>query len=301
MASIGGFDEAVTDFLRVPSNAHVESLARRYDAQETYPLPLAVQLMGSDPDLMAAMAEQMQKRKAPRIDLNCGCPSNTVTGRGAGSSLLKAPNVLYEVARALVKAVDTPVTLKMRSGYADTSLFEDNLLAAEASGVRYITLHPRTKEDGYGPPARWEYIARAKELLSIPVVGNGDIVSIDSALSMLATTRCDALMIGRGSVVDPFIFHKIRAHFHNNVYKPSWNQLCSYFEVYIAEMPSDMSIKVRVNKLKQLMSFQFKASPALLEKRQTVLSSQHKDVESFLSFALSLLKDDWLHLSGHTL
>lgn len=91
MASVGGFDEAVTDFLRVPTNAHIQSLARVYEAGETHPIPLAVQLMGSDAELMAAMAQEVEKRGAPRIDLNCGCPSNTVTGRGAGSSLLKDP------------------------------------------------------------------------------------------------------------------------------------------------------------------------------------------------------------------
>lgn len=301
MASVGGFDEAVTDFLRVPSNAHVESLARRYDANETCPLPLAVQLMGSDPCLMADMAVQMEKRGAPRIDLNCGCPSNTVTGRGAGSSLLKEPRSLYEVARSLTQSVSTPVTLKMRSGYQDTSLFEENLFAAQESGVHYITLHPRTKVDGYGPPAKWEYIARAKELLNIPVVGNGDITNVDTALKMLDQTRCDALMIGRGSVQDPFVFHKIRAHFHGRTYIPQWEDLCRFFDAYIAEMPEDMSLRVRVNKLKQLMSFQFKASPWLMEKRQQVLSCDHKDVASFLCFALNLLKEGWLRLPSHSI
>ena len=111
--------------------------------------------MGSDPELMAAMAQEIENRGAPRIDFNCGCPSNTVTGRGAGSSLLKEPNFLYQNAKALVEAVSIPVTLKMRSGYEDISLFKENLFAAQESGVRYITLHPRTKVDGYGPPARW--------------------------------------------------------------------------------------------------------------------------------------------------
>ena len=118
MASIGGFDEAVTDFMRVPANAHVQSLARRYESQETAPIPLAAQLMGSDISLMAAMAQEVEARGAPRIDLNCGCPSNTVTGRGAGSSLLKEPDLLYRVAEGMVKAVSVPVTIKMRSGYA---------------------------------------------------------------------------------------------------------------------------------------------------------------------------------------
>src|SRR5271163_4146440 len=131
MASVGGFDEAVTDFLRVPTNAHVQSLARAYQADETAPIPLAAQLMGSDPELMAAMAQEIEARGAPRIDLNCGCPSNTVTGRGAGSSLLKDPEFLYQVAKSIVKAVSIPVTVKMRSGYADISLFKENLLAAQ--------------------------------------------------------------------------------------------------------------------------------------------------------------------------
>src|SRR3990167_9061140 len=95
IASIGGFDEAVRDFLRVPANAHVKSLSKVYFASELAPIPLAAQIMGSDPDLMAAMAQELVLRGAPRIDVNCGCPSHTVTGRGAGSSLLKDPKLLH--------------------------------------------------------------------------------------------------------------------------------------------------------------------------------------------------------------
>ena len=299
MASIGGFDEAVTDFLRVPANAHVESLARRYDAAETLPIPLAVQLMGSDPFLMAAMAKQMEMKQAPRIDLNCGCPSNTVTGKGAGSSLLKDPSFLYENAKAMVQAVSTPVTLKMRSGYADTSLFRENLFAAQESGVRYITIHPRTKVDGYGPPAKWEYIAEAKSLLQIPVVGNGDILNIQDALNMVAQTGCDALMIGRGSVINPFIFHQIRSYFHGDEYLPCWKDVLSFFAVSVRQMADEVPIKAKVIKLKQLMSFQFKANSILLEQRQMILSSQHTSVEAFLDFSLPILKKGWLSSPLH--
>ncbi|NDD58593.1 MAG: tRNA-dihydrouridine synthase family protein [Chlamydiae bacterium] len=301
MAFVGGFDEAVTDFLRVPSNAHVESLAKRYRHDETSPIPLAVQLMGSDPELLASMCVQMEKKLAPRIDLNCGCPSNTVTGRGAGSSLLKDPKFLYENAKAMVLAVSTPITLKMRSGYQDTSLFQENLKAAEESGVKYLTLHPRTKVDGYGPPAKWEYIAEAKSVLKIPVVGNGDILVVQDALDMLRQTGCDGLMIGRGSVINPFIFHQIKAHYQNKVYSPSWSDLTAFFQVYIQEMPEDMPVRIKVNKLKQLMSFQFKASKELLEKRQLVLSSQIKSVEEFLDFSLATLMEGWLKIPNHCL
>ncbi len=293
MASIGGFDEAVTDFIRVPKHAHVQSLARDYLANETSPIPLAAQLMGSDLDLMADMAREIEKRGAPRIDLNCGCPSNTVTGRGAGSSLLKDPNLLHEVAKGLVDAVSIPVTLKMRSGYEDTSLFKENLLAAQESGVQYITLHPRTKTDGYGPPAKWELIAEAKSILKIPLVGNGDILNVDDALRMLRMTGCDALMVGRGSVINPFIFHQIRAHFSKKPVQAEWKDLIRYFEVYLAEIPSETPNRTKINKMKQLMSFLFKGNAELLEKRNAILTSTPADLESFLQYALPLLQEGW--------
>jgi len=293
MASIGGFDEAVRDFLRVPTNAHVKSLAKVYVADELAPIPLAAQIMGSDPDLMAEMAEELAQKGAPRIDVNCGCPSNTVTGRGAGSSLLKDPSILHEVARAVVRAVTIPVTIKMRSGYEDISLFEENILAAQESGVRYITLHPRTKVDGYGPPARWDLIARAKSLLRIPLIGNGDILTVNDAITMLRTTGCDGLMIGRGSIINPFIFHEIRAHYSQIPYEPKWESLLGFFDAFIAETPEDFSTKLRVNKLKQLLGFIFKSNAQLLEKRQLVLSALHKDPQDFLEFVLPLLQEGW--------
>lgn len=291
IASIGGFDEGVRDFLRVPSNAHVKSLAEQYEHSELEPIPLAAQLMGSDPNLMADMAVEMEKKGAKRIDLNCGCPSNTVTGRGAGSSLLKEPKHLHEIAKAMVDAVSIPVTAKLRSGFEDTSLFKENLLAAQESGIRYLTLHPRTKADGYGPPARWDLIAEAKSLLKIPVVGNGDILTVEDALKMLKETQCDALMIGRGSVINPFIFHEIKAHFSKRSFEKRWDYLERYFDIYLNEIPSHHSEKVRINKMKQLMSFLFKANPQLLEKRQTILTSSHQTQEAFLSFAIPHLRE----------
>jgi len=290
MATMAGFDEAVTEFIRVPSNAHVQSLAKVYESDETAPIRLAAQIMGSHPELMAAMAMELEKRGAPRIDLNCGCPSNTVTGRGAGSSLLKEPNHLFEVAKALVKAVKTPVTIKMRSGYEDTSLFKENLLAAQESGVHYVTLHPRTKMDGYGPPARWDLIAEAKQLLKIPVVGNGDILNVDDALKMLKMTKCDALMIGRGSVINPFIFHQIRAHFSGIEYRLNWNSLDIYFKTYLAQIYPESPMRNKISKMKQLLSFLYKANPILLAKRQEMLTSQYDHLNAFMQDALNELK-----------
>lgn len=293
MASVGGFDQAVRDFIRVPKNAHVKSLATVYCAEELAPIPLAAQIMGSDLDLMGDMAQEMEKRGAPRIDINCGCPSNTVTGRGAGSSLLKEPDFLFQVAKAVVKAVSIPVTLKMRSGYEDTSLFKENLLAAQESGIKYLTLHPRTKVDGYCPPARWDLIAEAKSILKIPVVGNGDILTVDHALEMLRTTQCDALMIGRGSIINPFIFRQIKAHYAKIQFQPLWEDLVRFFEVFISSTPEDMSHKVRVNKLKQLLSFIFRSNSRLLERRNEILTMQHQDPDTFMQEAFGVLQQHW--------
>jgi tRNA-dihydrouridine synthase C len=293
MASVGGFDEAVSEFLRVPTNAHVKSLAKEYQADELGTIPLPAQIMGSDPDLMAEMAHELQERGAPRIDLNCGCPSNTVTGRGAGSSLLKDPELLHKIAHAMVKAVDVPVTVKMRSGFEDTSLFTDNLLAAQESGIKFLTLHPRTKVEGYGPPAHWDLIAKAKTILKIPIVGNGDILNVQDALRMLAETHCDALMVGRGSVINPFIFHQIRAHFSGKLYIPDWNKLVQFIDVYIAATPPSMPLKTKLGKMKQLMSFLFKGNAELQKRKQEMLTSTISDLEGFLNFALPLLKEGW--------
>lgn len=292
MASVGGFDECVTEFMRVPRNAHVVSLAKSYTAEETHPIPLAAQLMGSDPALMAAMAQEVAKRGAPRIDLNCGCPSNIVTGRGAGSSLLKEPDQLYTVAKAMVQAVSIPVTLKMRSGYEDTSLFKENVLAAQASGVKFVTLHPRTKSDGYGPPARWDLIAEAKSLLNIPLVGNGDILTVDDALRMLTTTRCDALMIGRGAVANPFLFQQIRAHFAGKTYVPTWSTFQNYLATYLSEISPGMPEKGKINKMKQLMSFLFKGN----ESRPSILRATCSTLEEYLGVTVPLLEKSF---NGH--
>jgi tRNA-dihydrouridine synthase C len=250
--------------------------------------------MGSDPALMAEMAKDIERRGAPRIDLNCGCPSNTVTGKGAGSSLLKDPNFLYQNAKAIVEAVQIPVTVKMRSGYEDISLFKENLLAAEESGISFLTLHPRTKVDGYGPPARWDLIAEAKSTLKIPVVGNGDILCVEDALRMLKETSCDALMIGRGSVINPFIFHEIKAHFSNITCTGSWEDLNRYFSVYLGEIAPGMPTKIKINKMKQLLGFLFKGNPKLLAERKLILTSAYPDLDSFLSFAIPLLQENFI-------
>ncbi|MCE2982848.1 MAG: tRNA-dihydrouridine synthase family protein [Parachlamydia sp.] len=289
MATIGGFDECCTEFIRVPANAHIPSLSKVYESFETAPIPLAAQIMGSEPQLMGEMAAALEEKGAPRIDLNCGCPSNTVTGRGAGSSLLKEPAHLYEVAKSIVGAVKVPVTAKLRTGFQDTSLFKENILAAQESGIQFLTLHPRTKVDGYGPPAKWEYIAEAKALLKIPVVGNGDILTVEDGLRMLHETQCDALMIGRGAVINPFIFHEIKAHFAGGYFTREWEAIRTYFDVF-CQHTTHLSVKGQISKLKQIICFLFKSNANLIALKNQVLTLKTNCPHEFLDTVLKLLK-----------
>ena len=282
MASIGGFDWACTEFIRVPLNPHIPSLSKEYVAKVTDPIPLAAQLMGSDPEKMGEMARAIEARGAPRIDLNCGCPSNTVTGKGAGSSLLKTPELLHAVLKEMVKSVQVPVTAKLRSGFSDTSLFQENLLAAQEAGIAFLTLHPRTKEDGYGPPARWDLIAEAKRLLKIPVIGNGDVLCVADALRLVEQTRCDGVMIGRGAIANPWIFQEIQAHFEGR--ESIQREAKSFFDALLRHTAPDVPLKSRLAKLKQLVSFRLRGD----ERRPQYLSRNYESTQEMIDWILPL-------------
>lgn len=290
ITTVGGFDEACTEFIRVPSNAHIPSLAKKYNPNDTFPIPQAAQIMGSDTHLMADMARTLAGMGAPRVDLNCGCPSNTVNGRGAGASLLKEPRLLHDVAKSMVDACPVPVTAKLRSGFEDTSLFTENLLAAQESGIAFLTLHPRTKKEGYKPPANWDLIRQAKELLDIPIVGNGDINSPEAAHRMLEKTGCDALMIGRGAVTDPFIFHSIKASFGLDAIEPTWEMMETYIETFIAYMPSTSRERNKINHVKQLFHFLFMRTEELKKKKLDVLRCNFATLEEYVSHVLPILE-----------
>jgi len=280
MASIGGFDWACTEFIRVSLKPHIPSLLKQYSPDDTAPILQAAQVMGSEPELMAEVTRGLVAKGAPRVDLNCGCPSNTVTGKGAGSSLLKTPELLHQIAKAMVDAVSIPVTAKLRAGFSDTSLFRENLLAAQEAGIAFLTLHARTKEDGYGPPARWELIAEAKELLKIPVIGNGDVLNAQDLIRMVEQTKCDGVMIGRGAVANPWIFQEIKAHFEGRQYQRT--SLGQYLKTFLRHCPEDMPVRTRVNKLKQLMSFMTKGT----DKRSDILCRTYSDEQEFLNWVL---------------
>lgn len=277
---IGGFDEACTEFIRVPKNAHVKGIAKSYDPNTCFPYPQAAQIMGSDPDLVAELAYLLELKGAPRIDLNCGCPSKIVVGRGAGSSLLQDPELIYEIVSKMAANVSIPVSVKLRSGFEDTSLLKENLQACESANAAFIALHPRTKLEGYRPPAHWELIALAKDILCIPVIGNGDICTVEDCLALLKLSNCDGIMIGRGVLYNPWIFHEIKAHFSNQIFKRNFDYLEAYLYSYFS-LGRDKSPKIQLNRLKALISYLFEKDSKLSPLKKIFLCSKINNPQIF--------------------
>jgi len=191
----------------VSANGLIRNGRRTFDLvrSTTEEKPLAVQLFGDDPQVLAAGAGRLQDA-GELFDVNCGCPVNKVIRSGAGSALLRDPRRIGLIVAALRKVLGKPLTIKIRSGWDRDGLnYLETGRIAEAEGADAITLHPRTRSQGFGGKADWEQIAKLKAALKIPVIGSGDILTAEDAVRMLETTGCDAVMIGRGSYGNPWL------------------------------------------------------------------------------------------------
>lgn len=171
--------------------------------------PCAIQLFGSDPDIMAEVAPQLEKANACAIDINMGCPMPKIAGNGDGAALMKNPQLAGKIVKAVKNAVNIPVTVKFRKGW-NTNTASEFAKILEANGADILTVHARTKEQLYSGKADLDVIKDVKSAVSIPVIGNGDIFSADDAAEMLDITGCDGVMIGRGALGNPFIFRQIK-------------------------------------------------------------------------------------------
>lgn len=171
--------------------------------------PVALQLFGSDPVIMSEMAKRIEERNFDILDINMGCPVPKVVNNGEGSALLKNIPLAYEILYAVVRAIQKPVTVKFRKGFLDG---EEQALelakAAEEAGVSAVAVHGRTREQYYSGKADWDIIRKVKELVHIPVIGNGDIFSAEDAKQMMEQTGCDGVMIARGAKGNPWIFRE---------------------------------------------------------------------------------------------
>ena len=181
--------------------------------------PLSIQLFGSDLFALGKAAKIVEPY-FDMIDYNMGCPAPHITQQMAGGALLQEVNLTQQIFSTLVNAVKKPITLKIRSGVTDASKFLFRKIAeiAEDEGIQMITLHPRTVSQGYSGNADWNMIKELKEISSIPIVGNGDIISPEDAKTMIDETGCDYVMIGRGAMGNPFLFEQINDYFRTNSY-----------------------------------------------------------------------------------
>ncbi len=170
--------------------------------------PYAVQIFGSDPEIMALAAKKISDMKVCRIiDINMGCPVPKVAGNGDGSALMKTPGLAGEIVRAVSEAVDIPVTVKIRKGWDDSSVNAVEMAGVlEENGAKAITVHGRTREQYYTGKADWDIIRDVKNNVSVPVIGNGDVFEFEDIERMLDYTGCNAVMIARGALGNPFIF-----------------------------------------------------------------------------------------------
>ena len=231
LTHVGSFDWCVTEFIRVTNSVLPDHVYHSYcpellnEGKTAAGTPVHVQFLGNDPEMLAANALRAVALGAPAIDMNFGCPAKTVNRHRGGSVLLDEPEVVYELVKAVRDAVPShiPVSAKMRLGYMDRNFTLENAHAIEDAGASWLTVHARTKAEGYTPPAYWDQLKPIREALKINVIANGEIWNNNDAKQCQIESGCEDLMIGRGAVTTPAITQCIR----QNTNQPliSWNEL----------------------------------------------------------------------------
>ncbi len=180
--------------------------------------PVGIQLFGDDPQIMAEAAKKILDKNPSFIDINMGCPVPKVAGNNCGSALMKTPKLCGEIVSAIKNAVDIPVTVKMRKGWDDNSINAVEVAGiCEEAGAAAVCVHGRTRAQMYKPFADWDIIKKVKQAVKIPVIGNGDVTDAVSAAKMIDETGCDAVMVGRAALGNPWIFAQINACLRDDV------------------------------------------------------------------------------------
>lgn len=199
-----------TEMVNATGLHYVKQLPKIMEVDRQAETPISIQLFDCRPDFLAEAAQKAVAEGADTVDINMGCPVNKITKNGGGSSLLRDPQLAEQIVREVVKAVPVPVTVKTRIGWNDQEInIIDFAKRMEAAGAQMITVHGRTRAQGYNGRARWEWIRKVKEVLTIPVIANGDIFSVQAAVQCLTETGADGVMCSRGTLGYPFLVGEV--------------------------------------------------------------------------------------------
>ena len=297
LTRIGGYDLCITEFIRVvdqklPPRVFTRLCPELLNGGKTFAgTPVRVQLLGQDPHWLAENALRAVELGSPGVDLNFGCPAKTVNKSRGGAVLLKETNQLYQIVKAVRDAVPPqfPVSAKIRLGYDDTSLTLDNAAAIAAAGASMLTVHARTKSDGYRPPAYWPWIAKIKQQVTIPLIANGEIWNATDAALCQQQSDCTDIMLGRGALAMPNLAQSIR----DNSPAMPWPQVLELLMQYSEfEMCGDKS-QYYSNRIKQWFSYlKLQYPPAAELFSQLRVLRKSSEILTTLEQALHLVTDN---------
>ena len=261
LTRIGGIDRCVSEFIRVTDGAlNIGSIRRIVpesltDWKTAAGTPVHPQLLGSDPHWLGVNALLMAQLGAPAVDLNFGCPAKTVNRHRGGAVLLQEPETLYQIVSMVRDALpaEVPLTTKMRLGYSDTSQTLECASALASGGAAEIAVHARTKEQGYKPPAEWEWLARVREVVSVPVIANGDVTDLESYQRIREVSGCSQVMIGRGLVACPELALGIQGWLSERAGQvpPRWNELHPWLIDFYGQVRAQVVDRHVAGRLKQ--------------------------------------------------
>ena len=300
LTRLGGIDRCVSEFIRItdqllPERVFTRIVPELHNGGRTFAgVPVRAQLLGSDPVCMADNAARLASLGPAGIDLNFGCPANVVNRHGGGAALLKEPETIYAIVRAVRRAVPAhmPVSAKMRLGYLDDSRAEQCALAINEGGADELVVHARTKAQGYRPPAYWERIADIRAAVSIPVVANGEIWTVQDARRCREVSGCDMLMIGRGAVVDPGLGLAIKASSGSlPAGAVTWAQLLPLVSDFWLIVTTRLDSKAQAGRLKQWLNFLRKRFPEAETAYQSLKAINNPAlVQSWMDIEMSRLE-----------
>lgn len=255
--------------------------------------PVAIQIFGSEPEIMAYAAARAEENGADIIDINMGCPTPKIVNNGDGSALMKNPKLAGEIIGAVVKQVNTPVTVKIRKGWDENSINAVELgLIAEEEGAAAIAVHGRTREQFYSGKADWNIIKKVKQALSIPVIGNGDVYSPEDAKRMVEETGCDAVLIGRGAQGNPWIFKRTVEYLKNGFIteEPTPREKIEMLIFHLNMQIQHKGEQVGIREMRKHASWYLKGLPGSCDIKNKIFTMTEKhEIENLLNSYLATL------------